>query len=283
MNRKLFCIIVYFFLSFLLCCSNSGCLDWLKNLCFKEEQQFLDESITSNISNNDDKINEKEITLENLFIIGDIGKCEEVMKKLGADSWSEGNEITIYNKEIIDDSWNKTFKFYLCGNEVGKCEEIYKRIEQFSYFFFFVDITDSNSLNKLRKLLFDFKQKFKEETLRFFLILLKTDPQEKQMISVKEANEFCEKNELNFFGEIDIENNTWDFEGKRSFYKALKELSESEEKSDYKIVETKYDDEGFAYFVIKEGNDIWGMFLCGVKREDIIRQLVSDDYKLKRC
>ena len=89
---------------------------------------------------------------------------------------------------------------------------------------------------------------------------------------------------MTFFGVIDSKNIIWDFKDKRSFYKALKELSaESEEKSDYKLVETKYDDEGFAYFVIKEGNDIWGMFLCGVKREDIIRQLVSDDYKLKRC
>lgn len=62
-NRKLFRIIVLFFLSFLLCCSNSGCLDWLKILCSKEELRSLDSSITSNnsISNNDYKINKKKL------------------------------------------------------------------------------------------------------------------------------------------------------------------------------------------------------------------------------
>ncbi len=163
-------ITVLFFLSFLLCSSNSGCLCWFKKLCCKEEPLSPEAVITSNnsISNNDDKINEKKTTHENLFIIGDVEKCKKVMAGINADdSYSEG-EVTIYNKEILDDNRHNTFKFYLCGNGFVECEEIYQNDnERSSFFFFFVDITDSESLNKLGKLLHVFKQKLKNETRRF--------------------------------------------------------------------------------------------------------------------
>lgn len=129
MNRKLFRIIVYFFLPFLLYSSCCVCrLDWLEGLYCKEDHESHDAFITSNnsISNNGGKINKKKITHENLFIIGDVEKCKEVMEKLGADSCSEENRITIYNKQIIDKNRHNTFKFYLCGNGDVECEKIYK-------------------------------------------------------------------------------------------------------------------------------------------------------------
>ena len=145
-NRKnLFRIIVLFFLSFLLCSSNSGCLGSFKKLCCKEEPPSPEAVITSNnsTSNNDDKINEKKITHENLFIIGDVEKCKKVMAGINADdSYSEGG-VTIYNKEILDDGKRNTFNFYLCGNDVGKCEKIYQNDNEWSsYFFFFVKPAD---------------------------------------------------------------------------------------------------------------------------------------------
>lgn len=226
-NRKLFRIIVLFFLSFLLCSSNSGCLGWFKKLCCKEEPPSPEAVITYNnsTSNNDDKINEKKITHENLFIIGDVEKCKKVMAGINADdSYSEGG-VTIYNKEILDDGKCNTFNFYLCGNDVGKCEKIYQNDNQWSsYFFFFVDIKDSESLNNLDKVLPEFKQKFQYEASRFFLILLKTDPQGGGDIKVDAAEEFCEKNELKFFGVIDMKNKTWDFEAKASFYRLSERL-----------------------------------------------------------
>lgn len=279
-NRKnLFRIFVLFFLSFLLCSSNSGCLGWFKKLCYKEEPPSPEAVITSNnsISNNDDKINETKNTHENLFIIGDVEKCKKVMAGINADdSYSEG-EVTIYNKEILDDNRHNTFKFYLCGNGVVECEEIYQNDnERSSFFFFFVDITDSESLNKLGKLLHVFKQKFKNETRRFFLILLKTDPQGGGDIKVDAAEEFCEKNELKFFGEIDIEN-TWDFEKKESFYRTIGNIEQQYgDLNKYKLGKMNW---ASMSYEVKQDEDIWGMFLCGVKREEITRELIHDVYR----
>lgn len=285
-NRKnLFRIIVLFFLSFLLCSSNSGCLGWFKKLCCKEEPPSPEAVITYNnsISNNDDKINEKKITHENLFIIGDVEKCKKVMEKIGTYTCCEQDGVMVYNKEILDDGKRNTFNFYLCGNDVGKCEKIYQNDNQWSsYFFFFVDITDSESLNKLGKILLDFKQKFKNETSRFFLILLKTDPQGGGDIKVDDAEEFCGKNKLNFFGEIDMENNTWGFEDKASFYRAIGEIECYErEKDDYKLGK-KMNYDSMSYDV-QEKKDIWGMFLCGVKREEIRNVIIYEAIKYQTC
>ena len=269
----------------MLCSSNSGCLGWFKKLCCKEEPPSPEAVITYNnsTSNNDDKINEKKITHENLFIIGDIEKCKEVMEKLGADDSSSEEEVTIYKKEIIDDNWHKTFKFYICGNEVGKCEEIYNKEEQSSFFFFFVDITDSNLENNLVELLQDFKQNFLNETSRFFLILLKTGSQGGGDIKVGAAEEFCKKNKLKFFGVIDSKNIIWDFEDKDFFYRAIGdiEFEYQENKNNYKLGEMKWDNDGIGNFCykVKKNYDIWGMFLCGVKYEKIIKNVTRKKYR----
>ena len=268
---------VYFFLSFLLCSSCGGCLDWLKNLCCKEEPQ----SITSNnsISNNDDKINEKKIS-QNLFIIGDVKKCKKVMELINADnSYLEG-EVMIYNKEILDDEgYHNTFKFYLCGNNVVKCEKIYYKNNDYqsSYFFFFVDITDSESLNKLGNLLTDFKQNFQNETSRLFLILLETNSQVKRKIDADEAENFCKDKEFKFFGEIDSQNMTWDFKDKQEYFDVIEELeSEAGYESDYKFGKMN---SGTMSYDVQGGKDIWGMFLCGVKYSEIKDKIYSKEFK----
>ena len=268
-NRKnLFRIFVLFFLSFLLCSSNSGCFGWFKKLCCKEEPPSPEAVITYNnsTSNNDDKINEKKITHENLFIIGDVEKCKEVMEKLGMYTCCEQDGVMVYNKVISEDGKYNTFIFYLCGNVVGKCEEIYQNDNEWSsYFFFFVDIKDSESLNNLDKVLPEFKQKFKNETSRFFLILLKTDPQGVGDIKVDSAEEFCEKNELKYFGVIDSQKMTWDFEDKASFYSAIGDI-EFRKTNEYKLGKMNLDSMSYE---VKKDEDIWGMFLCGVKYEEI--------------
>lgn len=200
------------------------------------------------------------------------------MKGINADNPYREEKVTIYNKEIIDDSLHTTFKFYLC-NEVGECEKIYKNDnEQTSYFFFFVDITDSESLNNLDELLHDFKQKFQDETSRFFLILLKTDSQWGGDIKVGAAEEFCKKNKLKFFGVIDSKNIIWDFEDKDFFYRAIGDIEYQENKNNYKLGEMKWYNDGIGKFCykVKKDYDIWGMFLCGVKYEKIIEKVIRE-------
>lgn len=241
-------------------------------------------SITSNNStgnNNElDKSFSEKITHENLFIIGDIEKCKKVMAWINADDSYSEEEVTIYNKEIIDNNWHNTFKFYLCGNVVVECEKIYKSDKQrSSYFFFFVDMTEGNSLNKLEGLLLDFKQKFGKEISRFFLILLKTDSQGER-IRVEEAKKFCDEKRLKFFGVIDSQNIMWDFEEKESFYSTIVdiELYEGEE-SDYKLREMKNNEESDRLcYEVKKDYDIWGMFLCGIKYQKINTELIHKAY-----
>ena len=192
MNRKLFCIIVYFFLSFLLYSSCCVCrLDWLEGLCCKMGIISSNESI--NIISNNHELNKdvfKE-THENLFIIGDVEKCKEVMEKLGTDPGRVGDGVMVYNKEIIDNNWHNTFKFYLCGNGVVECEKIY---------------------------LPEFKKIFEMEIYRFFLILLKTDSQEIEISHVQQAKEIAVSRGLKYFGVIDSQNMTWDFEDKQELF-----------------------------------------------------------------
>lgn len=220
MNRKLFCIIVYFFLSFLLYSSCCVCrLDWLEGLCCKMGIISSNESI--NIISNNHELNKdvfKE-THENLFIIGDVEKCKEVMEKLGTDPGRVGDGVMVYNKEIIDNNWHNTFKFYLCGNGVVECEKIYQNDNEWSsYFFFFVAIKDSESLNNLDKVLPEFKKIFEMEIYRFFLILLKTDSQEIEISHVQQAKEIAVSRGLKYFGVIDSQNMTWDFEDKQELF-----------------------------------------------------------------
>lgn len=276
---------VYFFLSFLLYSSCCVCrLDWLDGLCCKEDHESHDAFITSNnsINNNGGKSNKKKITHENLFIIGDVEKCKEVMEKLGADSCSEQNGITIYNKEIIDNKWHNTFKFYLCGNGVVECEKIYQNDnERSSYFFFFVDIKDSESLNNLiRYCLPEFKKIFEMEIYRFFLILLKTDSQEIEISHVQQAKEIAVSRGLKYFGVIDSQNMTWDFEeDKQEYFDIIGEFeseAETEHKNDYKFGKMNWNT---CVYEVQEKNNIWGMFLCGVNYDMITDEIIRKEIK----
>ena len=268
-NRKLIRIILYFFLSFFLCCSCGGCLDWLKNLC----------CICGSNTSNDGigKLNKKR---EYLYIIGDIYKCSEVLKKVGEGSWSKEKEIETYNKTIKDDLYNDTFIFYLCGHEVETCSRIHTGAT--SYFFFFVDITDSNSLDNLLNSLDSFKENFCIDAgaERFFLILLKTNSQGEQRISVEEAEKFANDNGLIFFGEIDIANITWSFRDKILFYKTIGGIIEYYGGcNDYKLGKRENLQGGKFYYNVEEEKDIWGMFLCGVKRRDINSYIINHHLK----
>lgn len=173
-----------------------------------------------------------------------------------------------------------TFKFYLC-NEVGKCEKIYKNDnEQTSYFFFFVNMSDSNSLNDLGNSLDSFKEKFYIDAgaKRFFLILLKTDSQGGGDIKVDAAEKFCKKKELKFFGVIDSQNMTWDFKDKQEYFGVIGEFESEVENNDYKLGKMKW--KNYVYEV-QEKKDIWVMFLCGVKYSKIREKIDREKFIFK--
>ena len=83
------------------------------------------------------------------------------------------------------------------------------------------------------------------------------------------------KNKLNFFGVIDMQKNTWDFEDKASFYRAIGEI-EFRYVNEYKLCNMNFDSMSYD---VQEKKDIWGMFLCGVKRRDINSYIINHHLK----